>query len=69
MLIGRMVHGSKNPEKIERPFFVPEIPAAWPKEYDTRSYPFTKVWPPALQAHEKLPRHHRLDDLCRFILS
>lgn len=68
-LIGRMVHGSKNPEKIERPFPVPEIPSTWPAEYDARSYPFTKVWPPALQAHEKLPRHHRLDDLCRFILS
>ena len=69
MLIGRMIHGSKNPEKIERPFFVPEIPRSWPETFSSKDYPFRKVWPPALQAHEKLPRHHRLDDVCRFLLS
>ena len=69
MLIGRMIHASKNSSKIERPFAVPEVPRFWPEEYTSRDYPFFKVWPPALQAHEKLPRHHRLDDVCRFILS
>jgi hypothetical protein len=69
MLIGRMIHQGKNPEKIERPFRVPEVPQFWPDEYSFKEYPFLKVWPPALQAHEKLPRHHRLDDVCRFIIS
>jgi uncharacterized protein len=68
-LIGRMVHAGRNPSKIERTFDVPEVPRFWPETYRPGDFPFTKVWPPALQAHEKLPRHHRLDDVCRFILS
>jgi uncharacterized protein len=69
MLIGRLMHASRNPERIERPFSVPEVPRFWPDQYKGSDFPFPKVWPPVLQAHETLPRHVRLDDVCRFLLS
>jgi len=69
MLIGRVVHAAQNPERIERPFPVPEVPRFWPEAYTPSDYPFFKVWPPALQAHEKITRHHKLDDVCRFLLG
>ena len=68
-LIGRMVHASKNSERIERVFTVPEAPRFWPEDYKPTDFPFLKVWPPVLQAHEKIPRHLRLDDVCRFLLG
>ena len=68
-LIGRMMHASRNPERIERPFAVPETPRFWPEKYRPSDFPFVKVWPPVLQAHEKLPNHIRLDDVCRFLLG
>lgn len=68
-LIGRMVHASKNSERIERIFNVPETPRFWPEQYKPTDFPFLKVWPPVLQAHEKIPRHLRLDDVCRFLLG
>lgn len=69
MLIGRLVHAAQNSERIERPFMVPEVPRFWPETYSPSDYPFFKVWPPALQAHEKITRHHKLDDVCRFLLG
>jgi hypothetical protein len=69
MLIGRLVHAAQNSERIERPFPVPEVPRFWPDTYSPADYPFFKVWPPALQAHEKITRHHKLDDICRFLLA
>ena len=68
LLMGRLINPVKNPDKTDRAFSVPEVPKAWPEEYTPQDFPFSKVWPPALQAHEKMPRQHRLDDLCRFIL-
>ena len=68
-LVGRLINPSKNSERGEVPFNIPEVPKAWPQEYTPQDFPFAKVWPPALQAHEKLPRHYRLDDVFRFILQ
>lgn len=68
-LIGRMMHATKNSERIERIFSVPETPRFWPDNHKPTDYPFLKVWPPVLQAHEKIPRHLRLDDVCRFLLG
>jgi predicted YcjX-like family ATPase len=68
-LIGRMVHASKNSERIERIFAVPEVPRFWPDSEQSSPHSFLKVWPPVLQAHEKIPRHLRLDDVCRFLLQ
>ena len=68
-LVGRLIHPSKNPERIDKPFTIPEVPKSWPAEYTPQDFPFSKVWPPALQAHEKLPRHYRLDDVFRFIMQ
>ena len=68
-LVGRLIHPAKNPDKSDRPFKIPEVPRVWPEEYTPQEYPFFKVWPPALQAHEKLPRQYRLDDVFRFIID
>ena len=68
-LVGRLINPVKNPNRSDRVFSVPEVPKAWPEEYTPQEFPFSKVWPPALQAHEKMPRQHRLDDICRFILQ
>ncbi len=68
-LIGRVMNNSYNAERIERIFDVPALPRHWPKDYAPRDFPFVKVWPPALRAHEKLPNHYHLDDICRFIMD
>lgn len=68
-LYGRLINPSKNADRGEIAFTIPEVPKSWPPEYTPQDFAFAKVWPPALQAHEKLPRHYRLDDVFRFIMQ
>lgn len=68
-LVGRLINPTKNPDRNDCAFSVPEVPKFWPEEYTPQDFPFSKVWPPALQAHEKMTRQHRLDDIFRFILK
>ena len=67
-LIGRVIHSGMNQQRLEKTFPVPELPQSWPREYAPRDFSFLRVWPPALKPHEVMPPHHRLDDLCRFLL-
>ena len=68
-LVGRLMNNAQNSDRLEKVFDVPALPRHWPKDYAPRDFPFSKVWPPALRAHEKLPNHYHLDDVFRFIMD
>lgn len=56
-----------NPEKEFREYNVPELPEAWPENWNAGDYPFYKVYPDAPRNYLIPPRHSGLDRVFEFI--